>query len=59
MAHHHRAANHHEHFGPRIGWRVGWAAGPRSVKGDIALAPIYNTTVASGFGQIGALAALT
>jgi aspartate/methionine/tyrosine aminotransferase len=27
--------------------------------GDVALAAIYNTTVASGFGQIGAHAALT
>jgi aspartate/methionine/tyrosine aminotransferase len=42
-----------------IGWRVGWAAGPASVMGGIALAAIYNTTVASGYGQIGAVAALT
>ena len=42
-----------------IGWRVGWAAGPAAVLGDVAFAAIYNTTVASGFGQIGAHAALT
>jgi len=42
-----------------IGWRVGWAAGPAEVMGDVALAAIYNTTVASGFGQAGVLAALT
>jgi aspartate/methionine/tyrosine aminotransferase len=42
-----------------IGWRVGWAVGPAAVLGDVALATIYNTTVASGFGQIGARAALT
>lgn len=42
-----------------IGWRVGWAAGPPSVMGDVALAAIYNTTVASGFGQLGAYTALT
>ena len=42
-----------------IGWRVGWVAGPASVMGDVALAAIYNTTVASGFNQAGVLAALT
>jgi aspartate/methionine/tyrosine aminotransferase len=41
-----------------IGWRVGWAAGPAEIMGDVALAAIYNTTVASGFGQAGVLAAL-
>lgn len=41
-----------------IGWRVGWAVGPGPVMGDVALASIYNTTVASGFGQVGAYAAL-
>lgn len=41
-----------------IGWRVGWAVGPATVMGDVALAAIYNTTVASGFGQVGAHAAL-
>jgi aspartate/methionine/tyrosine aminotransferase len=42
-----------------IGWRIGWAAGPAAVMGDVAFAAIYNTTVASGFGQVGAHAALT
>lgn len=42
-----------------IGWRVGWVAGPAEVMGDVALASIYNTAVASGFGQAGVLAALT
>jgi aspartate/methionine/tyrosine aminotransferase len=42
-----------------IGWRVGWAVGAAEVMGDMALATIYNTTVASGFGQIGAHAALS
>jgi aspartate/methionine/tyrosine aminotransferase len=41
-----------------IGWRVGWAVGPTGVMGDVALAAIYNTTVASGYGQLGAHAAL-
>jgi aspartate/methionine/tyrosine aminotransferase len=42
-----------------IGWRVGWVVGPAEVMGDIAFAAIYNTTVTSGFAQIGAHAALT
>lgn len=42
-----------------IGWRVGWAVGPAEVMGDVAFSAIYNTTVTSGFGQIGAHAALT
>jgi aspartate/methionine/tyrosine aminotransferase len=42
-----------------IGWRVGWAAGPADVMADVAFAAIYNTTVASGHGQVGAHAALT
>jgi aspartate/methionine/tyrosine aminotransferase len=42
-----------------IGWRVGWAVGPPEVMGDVAFAAIYNTTVTSGFAQIGAHAALT
>jgi aspartate/methionine/tyrosine aminotransferase len=42
-----------------IGWRIGWAAGPAEVMADVALAATYNTTVASGFGQLGAEAALT
>lgn len=42
-----------------IGWRVGWAVGPAEVMRDVALAATYNTTVASGFGQRGAAAALS
>lgn len=42
-----------------IGWRVGWAVGPAEVMRDVALAATYNTTVASGFGQFGAAAALS
>jgi aspartate/methionine/tyrosine aminotransferase len=42
-----------------IGWRVGWAVGPAQVMGDVAFAAIYNTTVTSGFEQMGARAALT
>lgn len=42
-----------------IGWRVGWVVGPGEVMGDVAFAAIYNTTVTSGFAQIGAHAALT
>ncbi|MGX1162094.1 aspartate/methionine/tyrosine aminotransferase [Pseudarthrobacter sp. SLBN-100] len=42
-----------------IGWRVGWAVGPAEVMRDVALAATYNTTVASGFGQLGAAAALS
>ncbi|TLM71600.1 pyridoxal phosphate-dependent aminotransferase [Pseudarthrobacter sp. NamB4] len=42
-----------------IGWRIGWAVGPAEVMRDVALAATYNTTVASGFGQLGAAAALT
>jgi aspartate/methionine/tyrosine aminotransferase len=42
-----------------IGWRVGWVAGPGEVMSDVAFAAIYNTTVTSGFAQLGAHAALT
>jgi aspartate/methionine/tyrosine aminotransferase len=42
-----------------IGWRVGWIAGPAEAMGDVAVAAIYNTTVTSGFAQLGAHAALT
>ncbi|TDD06940.1 pyridoxal phosphate-dependent aminotransferase [Nonomuraea deserti] len=41
-----------------IGWRIGWIAGPQDVMARIMVAVIYNTTVASGFHQIGAAAAL-
>ena len=42
-----------------IGWRVGWVVGPAEVMSDVAFAAIYNTTVTSGFAQLGAHAALT
>lgn len=41
-----------------IGWRIGWVAGPADIMSRIMLAAIYNTTVASGFHQLGAAAAL-
>ncbi|MEV5495887.1 pyridoxal phosphate-dependent aminotransferase [Nonomuraea fuscirosea] len=41
-----------------IGWRIGWVAGPADIMSRIMVATIYNTTVASGFHQIGAAAAL-
>uniref|UniRef100_UPI003F491D20 pyridoxal phosphate-dependent aminotransferase n=1 Tax=Nonomuraea sp. CA-252377 TaxID=3240003 RepID=UPI003F491D20 len=42
-----------------IGWRIGWIAGPADIMRRIRMAVIYNTTVASGFAQHGAAAALT
>ncbi|MFC7592103.1 pyridoxal phosphate-dependent aminotransferase [Nonomuraea antimicrobica] len=42
-----------------IGWRIGWIAGPAALMERIKMAVIYNTTVASGFAQLGAAAALT
>jgi aspartate/methionine/tyrosine aminotransferase len=42
-----------------IGWRIGWVAGPADIMTRIRVAAIYNTTVASGFHQLGAAAALT
>jgi aspartate/methionine/tyrosine aminotransferase len=41
-----------------IGWRIGWVAGPADIMSRIMMAVIYNTTVASGFHQLGAAAAL-
>ncbi|AQZ71400.1 Aspartate aminotransferase [[Actinomadura] parvosata subsp. kistnae] len=41
-----------------IGWRIGWVAGPADIMSRIMVATIYNTTVASGFHQLGAAAAL-
>lgn len=41
-----------------IGWRIGWLAGPRAIMDRVAQAVIYNTTVSSGFAQLGAAAAL-
>ncbi|MCK2217968.1 pyridoxal phosphate-dependent aminotransferase [Actinomadura sp. ATCC 31491] len=42
-----------------IGWRIGWVAGPPDVMARIMVATVYNTTVAGGFQQHGAAAALT
>lgn len=41
------------------GWRVGWAAGPRSVMGSMENVHIFNGIMPSGFAQAGAIAALT
>lgn len=42
-----------------IGWRVGWVVAPDELAGHVGRAHIYNGIVASGFAQIGAVAALT
>ncbi|MEV4114787.1 pyridoxal phosphate-dependent aminotransferase [Nonomuraea sp. NPDC049695] len=42
-----------------IGWRIGWIAGPAGIMERVRLAAVYNTTVASGFAQLGAAAALS
>ncbi|MFI6601568.1 pyridoxal phosphate-dependent aminotransferase [Nonomuraea sp. NPDC050536] len=42
-----------------IGWRIGWIAGPPDIMRLVGLAVTYNTTVSSGFAQLGAAAALT
>ncbi|GAA4961172.1 aspartate/methionine/tyrosine aminotransferase [Nonomuraea thailandensis] len=42
-----------------IGWRIGWVAGPADVMSRVMVATVYNTTVASGFHQLGAAAALS
>ena len=41
-----------------IGWRVGWMVGNAGLAPSLALVHIYNGVVSSGFGQIGAAAAL-
>lgn len=41
-----------------IGWRVGWIAASAELAPQLAMVHIYNGIVASGFGQIGAAAAL-
>ncbi|MEU7860359.1 pyridoxal phosphate-dependent aminotransferase [Nonomuraea sp. NPDC049141] len=41
-----------------IGWRIGWIAGPADIMARIRVAAIYNTTVAGGYAQLGAAAAL-
>jgi aspartate/methionine/tyrosine aminotransferase len=42
-----------------IGWRVGWVVAPGELAADVGMTHIYSGLVASGFAQLGALAALT
>jgi aspartate/methionine/tyrosine aminotransferase len=42
-----------------IGWRVGWVVAPGGLADRVATVHTYNGLVASGFGQLGAFAALT
>jgi aspartate/methionine/tyrosine aminotransferase len=41
-----------------IGWRVGWVVAPDKLADQVATVHSYNGLVASGFAQLGALAAL-
>jgi aspartate/methionine/tyrosine aminotransferase len=41
-----------------IGWRVGWMVSRAELAPSLALVHIYNGVVTSGFGQVGAAAAL-
>jgi aspartate/methionine/tyrosine aminotransferase len=41
-----------------IGWRVGWTVSRADLAPTLAMVHIYNGIVASGFGQVGAAAAL-
>jgi aspartate/methionine/tyrosine aminotransferase len=41
-----------------IGWRVGWTASRAELAPTLAMVHIYNGVVTSGFGQVGAAAAL-
>jgi aspartate/methionine/tyrosine aminotransferase len=41
-----------------IAWRVGWVVAPGELVNDVSRVHIYNGLVSSGFGQIGARAAL-
>jgi aspartate/methionine/tyrosine aminotransferase len=41
-----------------IGWRVGWTVSNADLAPQLAMVHIYNGVVTSGFGQIGAAAAL-
>ncbi|MDQ3987307.1 MAG: pyridoxal phosphate-dependent aminotransferase [Actinomycetota bacterium] len=41
-----------------VGWRVGWVVSDRETVDAVGVVHIYNGLVASGFGQVGALAAL-
>ena len=42
-----------------IAWRIGWVVAPGELVNAVGTVHIYNGLVASGFGQIGAHAALT
>jgi aspartate/methionine/tyrosine aminotransferase len=42
-----------------IGWRIGWAAGPRDLMKPVHDVHIFNGIMASGFSEAGAVAALT
>jgi aspartate/methionine/tyrosine aminotransferase len=42
-----------------IGWRVGWVVAPDGLAERVATVHTYNGLVASGFAQLGAVAALT
>jgi N-succinyldiaminopimelate aminotransferase len=42
-----------------IGWRIGWAAGPRELMKPVHDVHIFNGIMASGFAEAGAVAALT
>ena len=41
-----------------IGWRIGWIVAPESVMPDLSVVHIYNSVVAGGIAQAGAVAAL-
>jgi aspartate/methionine/tyrosine aminotransferase len=41
-----------------IAWRIGWVVAPAELMADISKVHIYNGLVSSGFGQVGAVAAL-
>lgn len=42
-----------------IGWRIGWAVGPRALMKPVHDVHIFNGIMASGFAEAGATAALT
>ncbi len=42
-----------------VGWRIGWAAGPRELMKPVHDVHIFNGIMASGFSEAGAVAALT
>jgi aspartate/methionine/tyrosine aminotransferase len=42
-----------------VGWRIGWAAGPRDLMKPVHDVHIFNGIMASGFSEAGAAAALT